>query len=90
MFMLAAPAKRASEGQSDALTQLERLGNEGDTVAEHYLGHLNLSGRGVPKDANEAYGWLLEASRNGHKEAAEYVRRIQARAKPPAEEGQAK
>jgi hypothetical protein len=37
----------------------------------------------VEKDASEAYGWLLESSRNGNQQASQLVERIRAGLKTP-------
>jgi TPR repeat protein len=35
-------------------------------VAQHYLGHLHATGRGVPRDAERAWRWMQRAARQGH------------------------
>lgn len=47
------------------------------------LAYAYAEGRGVPRESSQAYGWMLAASRKGHPQAIEFVRRVQARTKPP-------
>lgn len=49
----------------------------GHVEAQYQLGVAYAEGRGVPRDGTEAYGWMLEASRNGHPKAIEFVRQVQ-------------
>ena len=42
-------AKQAAAAKPQALEELERLANEGDAFAAHYLGRLYLDGRGMPR-----------------------------------------
>ncbi|HEX9185412.1 MAG TPA: hypothetical protein VF876_19325, partial [Burkholderiales bacterium] len=49
---------------------------QGYADAEFSLGLAYAEGRGVKKDPQEAYGWMLRASRRGHGPAAAYVKDI--------------
>jgi TPR repeat protein len=51
---------------------------QGYADAEFSLGLAYAEGRGVKKDAKEAYGWMLRASRHGHAPAIAYVKQIDA------------
>jgi TPR repeat protein len=59
-----------------AVTWLRRAAVQGYADAEFSLGLAYAEGRGVRKDPQEAYGWMLRASRRGHGPAAAYVKEI--------------
>jgi TPR repeat protein len=56
---------------------LRRAAVQGFADAEFSLGLAYAEGRGVKKDAREAYGWMQRASRRGHAPAIAYVKEIQ-------------
>ena len=69
--------------EAAAVNWLRRSARQDHIEAMVALGYAYAEGRGVPRDATEAYGWMLEASRKGSPEAIEFVRRIQAKRPPP-------
>ena len=69
-----------------AVQWLRRSALQENVEAQYALGLAYAEGLGVERDASEAYGWMLHASRKGHAKAAEFVQRVQAqRPKPPAD-----
>ena len=55
---------------------LRRAAVQGYADAEFSLGLAYAEGRGVKKDPQEAYGWMLRASKRGHAPAIAYVKEI--------------
>ena len=60
-----------------AIEWLRKSALLGYPEAQYALGLAYAEGRGVEKDASQAYGWLLKAAKQGHKAADAYVKRIQ-------------
>jgi TPR repeat protein len=87
-YRLAAAYARGLYGvrQDDAAAAawLRRSARQGNVEAQYALANAYAEGRGVPRDANEALGWIQLAARNNHPEAAAALERIQAMLKKPA------
>jgi TPR repeat protein len=66
-----------------AVEWMRRSARQGYAEAQYGLGIMYGEGRGVPKDASESYGWLLEASKNGNVAAKSYVDAIRAGTSKP-------
>lgn len=64
-----------------SLHLLQRSALQDHAAAQFELGLAYIDGRIVKRDPQEAYGWLSRAARQGHAQAAEYVRRIDTRLK---------
>ena len=78
-----------------AIDWLRKSAKLGYAEAQYALGLAYAEGRGVEKDATQAYGWLLDAAKQGHQAAGAYVKHIQekvlgAAAKPGATDAGAK
>ena len=67
---LARLARDAAQGSRIAAAQMEQLASEGDTLAEHAVGLMYLSGKGVSRNDAIALEWLLRAAQKGHLESA--------------------
>lgn len=48
-------ANQAESGEQSALAALKQAGNEGNMVAQSFLGYMYLRGQGVAKDYEEAF-----------------------------------
>jgi TPR repeat protein len=62
-------AKKAAGGAADAKAELERRAQGGETLAEHFLGVLYTSGKGVPASDTQAVDWFTRAAKKGHVES---------------------
>jgi TPR repeat protein len=58
---------------------LRRSALQGHAQAQYALGLAYAEGRGVAKDAVEAYTWFRQAASNGSRRAAELVKRVESR-----------
>jgi tetratricopeptide (TPR) repeat protein len=50
----------------EAARWYRKSAEQGNPIAQHWLGHVYLSGRGVAKDETEAFKWFREAAENGN------------------------
>jgi TPR repeat protein len=80
-YLLAAVYARGLYGvrhdDKTSVAWLRRAGLQGHLDAQYAMGLAYAEGRGVERDASEAYGWMLMAARKGHPRAIEFVRRVQ-------------
>jgi hypothetical protein len=67
----------AKRDDKASVAWLRRAALQGHLDAQYEMGLAYEEGRGVERDASEAYGWLLMAARKGHPRAIEIVRRVQ-------------
>lgn len=81
---LAPLAREAVRGSRTAAAQMEQLASEGDPLAEHALGLMYLSGKGVPRNDALALEWLLRAAQKGQLESAHDAAVVYERATDPA------
>jgi hypothetical protein len=63
-------AQEAARGSEAARQTVERLAGEGATLAEHAMGLMYLSGKGMPQSESQSVAWFLRAARKGHVESA--------------------
>ena len=86
-YLLAAAYSRGLYGvrrdDAAAAEWLRRSARQGNVEAQYALANAYAEGRGVPRDPNEALGWIQLAARNHHPGAAAALERIQAMLKPP-------
>lgn len=87
-YLLAAAYSRGLHGigrdDAAAAEWLRRSARQGNVEAQYALANAYAEGRGVPRDPNEALGWIELAARNNHPEAAAALERIRAMLKKPA------
>lgn len=64
--------------QSDKLAAhwYRRAAEQGHARAQYNMAVLHLHGKGVERDAVEAYAWLLEAAENGHEASTELIKEL--------------
>lgn len=58
-------ARQAAGGHKGAQEELQRLAEAGNVLAEHYMGQLYLSGKGVPRSDERAVEWFRRAAAKG-------------------------
>ena len=84
MFLLLAFERADAQRHRDPcrlLSDVEVRVVQGHAPAQFDLGLAYIDGQIVKPDPQEALGWLMRASRQGHGQAIEYVDRIQDRLK---------
>ena len=59
-------ARQAASGSAGARAEIERRAGKGEMLAEHLMGMMYVSGRGLAQDDEAAIEWFLRAATKGH------------------------
>jgi TPR repeat protein len=64
-----------SSRNGDSILQLQKLANEGDSLAQFWLGIAYERGKGVPVNQSEAVKWVLRSANQGNPDAQNWMGR---------------
>lgn len=73
-----------------AIRLIRNAARKGDGDAEYLYGWVHLVGRGVKRSPRKAEPWLRKAARKDHRHAQQYLARLLARSRDPADRREAR